>query len=93
MTGGAHLTALVSGMLVAGYLVAGLHFLRFWRRSRDRLFLLFSAAFGVLAVQRLALVLLAGHRSAEPYLYLLRALAFLVIIVGIVDRNRGGSRS
>ena len=32
---------LISGALTMGYLVAGLFFYRFWRESRDRLFLLF----------------------------------------------------
>ena len=82
------LTSLISGMLVAGYLVAGLHFLRFWKLSRDRLFLMFAVAFWLLASQRLALNLTAGLPEAAIYIYTLRLLAFVLIIVAIVDKNR-----
>lgn len=82
---------LISGMLSAGYLVAGLHFLKFWRRSRDRLFLIFACSFAVLAVQRAALSLLAGVRGADTYLYALRLAAFLLILGAIVDKNRGSA--
>ena len=32
------LSSLTSGVLVMGYLIVGLFFLRFWHESRDRLF-------------------------------------------------------
>ncbi len=84
---------LISGMLVAGYLIAGLHFLKFRKRSGDRLFLIFAIAFWVLAVQRLALTLLADRPEATIYPYVLRVVAFLLIIWAIVDKNRAsGSR-
>lgn len=82
------LTSLISGMLVAGYLVAGLHFLRFWKLSRDRLFGMFAAAFWLLAAQRLALALTAEVEDAAIWLYALRLLAFVLIIAAIVDKNR-----
>jgi hypothetical protein len=82
---------LVSGMLVAGYLVAGLHFLKFWRRSRDRLFVMFAVVFWVLAVQRAALAFTATLPTAEIFLYALRLAAFVLIIVAIVDKNRAAS--
>jgi len=41
---------LIAGALAMGFLIAGLFFLKFWRRTRDGLFLAFSAAFGLLAV-------------------------------------------
>jgi len=36
---------LLSGALVFAYLVSGVHFLQFWRRTRDRLFAHFAVAF------------------------------------------------
>lgn len=83
---------LISGAIVMGYLVAGLHFLKFWKRSDDRLFGIFAAAFGILAVQRLLLTVLVDERDAHILLYLVRVLAFLLIIFAIVDKNRAGSR-
>jgi hypothetical protein len=82
------MTGFVSGMLVAGYLVAALFFARFWAQSRDRLFILFSAAFCVLAVQRLALAISSAPMEDQTLLYLLRFLAFGVILVAIIDKNR-----
>lgn len=85
------MSELLSGALMAGYLVAGLHFLKFHRNSGDRLFLIFAISFALLAVQRVALVLLAGTPEATIYLYAVRVFAFLLIIAGIIDKNRAVS--
>lgn len=83
------LKGLVSGTLVLGYLVAGLFFLRFWRDTRDRLFAVFAAAFWLLALQRALLALLAvPGEDGSVWLYVLRLVAFLLILAGIVDKNR-----
>lgn len=82
------MTSLLSGALVAGYVVVALFFLRFWSTSRDRLFALFAGAFGVLAVQRLALSLTGEFMENQTLFYLVRLAAFVVIIVAIVDKNR-----
>lgn len=79
---------LLSGMLVAGYSVAALFFLKFWTTSRDRLFALFSAAFFLLALQRLLLALTRVYLEQQYGLYTLRLIAFLLIIFAIVDKNR-----
>lgn len=79
---------LVSGMLVAGYLVAALFFARFWTQSRDRLFIMFAVAFGVLAIQRLALTISNAPMEEQTLFYVLRLAAFAVIAVAIVDKNR-----
>ena len=78
----------MSGALVTGYTVIGLFFLKFHRRTRDRLFALFATAFFILAAQRLALVVV-GERSEDlVLLYGMRLLAFVLIIVAIVEKNR-----
>ena len=82
------MNAVLSGVIVAGYAVCGLFFLKFWRSTGDRLFLAFSLAFWVLGTQRLMLVLLAGRPEAEIYLYLVRLLAFSLILLAIVNKNR-----
>lgn len=87
------LSAVVSGMLVMGYAVAGLFFLRFWRQTRDRLFGAFAAAFWLLAAQRLALALSANPNGDQLLLYGIRLLAFVLILVAIVDKNRGSSQA
>jgi hypothetical protein len=79
---------LVSGAIAMGYAVSGLFFLRFWRETRDRLFLIFSGAFWVLGLQRLALVLSRDMAEDNTGFYLIRLFAFLLILGAIVDKNR-----
>lgn len=82
------MTLVISGMLATGYAVAALFFLKFWSRTRDRLFGFFAAAFGLLAVQRVALSAYEGVPEDAPLLYGLRLVAFLVMLWAIVDKNR-----
>lgn len=80
--------SLVGGMLVAGYLVIGVFFLRFWYEGRDRLFAYFATAFFLLALQRGLLSFLGERESVSLYLYGTRAVAFLIILYAIIDKNR-----
>jgi hypothetical protein len=80
---------LIAGAIVMGYAVAGLFFMRFWRQTRDRLFLIFAVSFWLLGIQRLALALTSEPVEAQTGLYLLRLLAFLLILAAIIDKNRG----
>ncbi len=75
------------GATAAAAAVIALFFLRFWRETKDRFFLLFALAFTADAVVRLLLAarLLEEH---EPLLYLGRLLMFVLIIVAILDKNR-----
>ena len=84
--------ALIAGALAAGYLVAGLFFAKFWSRTRDRLFAIFAVAFWLLAIQRIAIVLTDRWLENTTPLYVLRLVAFLLILVAIVDKNRQGGR-
>jgi hypothetical protein len=88
MTNSSSILQLIPGAIVMGYAVAGLFFLRFWRQTRDRLFLIFAISFWLLGAQRLALALTAPTVETTG-LYLLRLLAFLLILLAIVDKNRG----
>jgi predicted permease len=81
------------GTLVAASAVAGLFFLRFWRDTDDRLFAMFALAFWALSANWLGLALVAESEEARTSFYLLRLLAFTLIIVAIVDKNRGGRAS
>jgi hypothetical protein len=81
------LVSLVSGAIVMGYAVAGLFFLRYWRDTRDRLFLVFAVAFWMLGLQRLLLNVVDVAAEDQAVFYLLRLAAFLLIIWGVVDKN------
>lgn len=82
------MTDLLSGILIAEYAAIALFFAKFWSKSRDRLFLMFSGAFVVLAVQRVAIAMTQEILEQQASLYLLRLAAFVVIIVAIADKNR-----
>ena len=79
---------LLSGLIVAGDLVAALFFLKFWRRSADALFAIFAAAFLLLALGQALLALTNVPVEERSWIYLLRLAAFTLIIVGIVHKNR-----
>lgn len=83
---------LVSGAIAMGYGVAGLFFLRFWRETRDRLFLIFAGAFWILGLQRLALAFSRDMAEDHTGLYLVRLFAFLLILGAIVDKNRSSAQ-
>jgi hypothetical protein len=79
---------LLGGMVSMASFVAGLVFLRYWRRSRDRLFMYFSIAFLVDAVVRVAQTLVPISSEHEAFIYLPRLATFALIAWAIVDKNR-----
>ena len=76
------------GALVMGCAVAGLFFLRFYRQARDRLFLLFAAAFWVLGLNWVVLAFYRVTQETRHYAFIVRLVAFLILLVAIVDKNR-----
>lgn len=79
--------ALVGGALAMGYLIVALFFLRFWRQTRESLFGSFALSFALLGGSRVALSLLSEDAEDRHYLYGLRLLAFVVLLVGIIRKN------
>ena len=75
------------GALAMGSVVAGLFFLRFWRESRDRLFVFFDVAFWLLAVQWAGLGLIPFDEDGRHRIYLVRLVAYVLLVVGILDKN------
>jgi hypothetical protein len=82
----------LNGAVAMAYLVASLYFLRFWRKTRDRLFLSFSAAFVLLATNLIIVVALGVNDERTGYSYILRVLGFLLILWAILRKNVGGRR-
>jgi len=80
---------LIGAIAVAGF-VAGLFFLRFWRATHDRFFLLFALAFWIEGGHRVLLYEFAGANEASPLYFLPRLVAYGLIISAIVDKNRKG---
>lgn len=78
----------LSGAISMACLVVSLFFFQFWRRTRDRLFIVFAAAFVLLMLERIILVTITASHEFAPFVYVVRLFAFLLIIAAIVDKNR-----
>jgi hypothetical protein len=87
-----HLVDFLAGAVALTYLVAGSWFLRFWRKTRDRLFLSFALAFWLLTLNQVLVSLLGENDERSGYAYVLRVAGFLLILLAIVDKNVSGRR-
>lgn len=81
---------LISGAMVMAYVVVAAFFFKFWRSTRDRLFMIFGLAFFLLSVQRVALGLTTETIEDTTPLYVVRLIAFILILIAIIDKNRSG---
>ena len=79
----------LGGALTMGYIVLGVFFLKFWRRTRDPLFKMFAYAFWLMAVNGFAVTASNGYELDVVWSYLLRLLAFVLIIMLITWRPTG----
>ena len=68
--------------------VIALFFWKFYRRAADRLLLMFALAFAALAAHWIGLAIVQPHQDIRHYFYVLRLVAFVLILVAIVDKNR-----
>jgi uncharacterized membrane protein HdeD (DUF308 family) len=80
--------SVLMGAVAMASFVATVFFLRFWRQTRDVLFLLFAIAFGVDAMTRFILGLIHPTDETEPLFYAARFITFMLIAVGIILKNR-----
>jgi hypothetical protein len=71
--------------MAAGVITLG--FMRFYRRTGDRFFLYFSASFGLECLSRVLFVLLQWREDDNKWFYLLRVVAYGLILAAIVDKN------
>jgi len=80
------------GLLTMETMVAALFFLRSWRITSDRLFLFFALAFLAMTLNWIGLASVDPARERVHLVYLFRLAAFVLIIIGIIDKNRHSSR-
>jgi hypothetical protein len=76
------------GGIAMGDVVAGLFFLRYWKMTGDRLFLFFAWSFAFGAVSRWILAINVTTTETEPVVYIVRAISYVTILLGIADKNR-----
>jgi tellurite resistance protein TehA-like permease len=81
------------GMLAMASAIASLLFLRYGRVTRDRLFLFFAAAFLAMTFNWVGLAAIEPNTEHRYLAYTLRLIAFVLILIGIVDKNLRASRT
>lgn len=80
------LVEFLRGGTMMSLLAIGVHFLVYWLVSRDRLFFFFSIAFICLALSQ-ATAITQAETDHGPHTYLIRLVAFILIIAGIIEKN------
>ena len=75
------------GIIAMASLTAGVFFLKFWRVTRDVLFLAFGVFFWIEAGSRVALLFFEHPSEGSPWIYLLRLFALLLILAAILKKN------
>ncbi len=78
---------LLSGAIAMASLTIALFFIRFWRSSSDRFFLWFAMSFAIQGVHRLYAVLRDQGGEDSPLHYLIRLLAYGLILWAILEKN------
>jgi uncharacterized membrane protein HdeD (DUF308 family) len=81
--------AFLVGVIATASLAAGLFFFKFWKNTRDSFFLAFAASFMVEGLNRVAVLFLPHPNEGNPWIYLVRLLASLLILFAILRKNYG----
>jgi uncharacterized membrane protein HdeD (DUF308 family) len=76
------------GVIVTASLTAGAFFLKFWRKTRDLLFLGFAAAFIIEGINRTGFLFLEQPNEGTPLAYTIRLFSYLLILAAIIQKNR-----
>jgi uncharacterized membrane protein len=82
------LVPFLHGAVAMGCAMAAVFFLRFWKQSADRLFLFFGMAFVVLSADYVLLGFTSSATEWRLPVFSLRLGAFLILLLGILDKNR-----
>jgi len=77
-----------AGAITMGFLVAALFFLRFWRTTREGLFLSFAFAFFLLGAGQAMLTFTDMGAEDRSWLFVVRLAAFSCILLAIWRKNR-----
>jgi len=76
------------GVIVTASLIASSFFLKFWKQTRDPLFLYFAAAFAVESLNRLGFLVIDHPHEGNTIIYAIRLFSYLLILAAIVQKNR-----
>ena len=82
------LASFFDGGAAMACLASGLFFVRFWRESRDRLFVCLAVAFATFAINYTMLGMLPLADERRAYAFALRLIGFVAILVGVLVKDR-----
>jgi hypothetical protein len=90
----------LSGIWMATFAASGVFFLKFYRSSKDRLYLYFCLSCWLLSGERLILFFqqdaFQSIRSpvveSHAWVYFIRLAAFLTILIAVIEKNRSALR-
>ncbi len=77
------------GVIATSSVTAGFFFLKFWKTTRDSLFLAFGASFLIEGLNRCAVLFVQKPNEGSPWIYLVRLLSMLLILAAILRKNLG----
>ncbi|GAB3387842.1 DUF5985 family protein [Massilia agri] len=81
------MTQLTYGAISMASVTIALFFLRFWRNTGDRFFLYFALSFFIEGVHRIYSAALNEAGEDSPLHYLIRLLAYGLILWAILEKN------
>jgi uncharacterized membrane protein HdeD (DUF308 family) len=77
------------GVIATSSVTAGFFFLKFWKTTRDSLFLAFGASLLIEGLNRCAVLFVQKPNEGSPWIDLVRLLSVLLILVAILRKNLG----
>jgi len=87
----------LSGITTATFAASGIFFLKFYKTSRDPFYLFFCLSCWLLSIERIAILTFIGpaqtNGESSPWVYLIRLVAFSLIVIAIVNKNRTRKKS
>lgn len=87
------LNGFLLGVIATASACVGVIFLKYWRQTRDPLFLSFAIAFLVEGVNRACLLFVEKPNEGKPVIYVVRLMVFLLLLVAIIRKNYGSLQS
>lgn len=80
------------GVIATSSIMAGIFFLKFWKRTRDFLFLAFAIAFIIEGLDRACVLMLARPSEGSPGIYLVHLFASGLLLFAILRKNYGSDK-
>jgi hypothetical protein len=79
---------ILTGAITFASFAVGLFFLRFWKSTQDRFFLYFALSFWIQGMNRIHIWVEGVASEDSAVIYLIRLLAYVMILVAIWEKNR-----